>query len=292
MPSANIPGVEQQRELLSEVTSTLGHRCTDIWRPAYGPCTARRERDEVGSRLRSDGVTPWGPAQMEVVWKAAELLSTAVFEYARAAAVLMVVPFRTWAPGLEVRAAVEAASQLAWLLDPTLPDGLTRVGRYYTLRHHDAGQLEYTYNQVKPDGPLSDYGKSRAEVEAEAAILGLTPVVNKNSDIIGYQGQKPPKLHELVQEIVGDNGSYSLLSGTAHSELWALLGDYQHHSPRSEGLMAEEHSDQAEAFIPLTRACLQALFKPLDLVWMLFDRQLLRHDLASLYKKVSDLLGP
>jgi hypothetical protein len=283
--------VEQQRELLTEVCDTLAHRCTGIWRPTYGPAPARKERDEVSSRLRSDGVTPWGPAPMEVVWKGAELLSMAVFEYARGAAGLMVAPFRTWAPGLEVRAAVEAASQLAWLLDSKLTDGLTRVGRYYTLRHHDAGQLQHTYDQVKPDGPLSDYGKSRAEVEAEAAILDLTPVQNKNSEIIGYGGQEPAKLHELVREIVGDNGSYSLLSGTAHSELWALLGDYQHHPPRPHGLTPEEHPAQAETFIPLTRACLQALFRPLDHVWMLFDRPLLRHDLGSLYRKASDLLG-
>lgn len=292
MPSASIPSVEQQRELLTEVTGTLAHLSTDIWHPTYGPCPARKEREEVSSRLRSDGATAWGPTPMQVVWKASELLSTAVFEYARAAAALMTPPFRTWAPGLEVRAAVEAASQLSWLLDPKVPDGLTRVGRYYTMRLYDAGRLEHTYDQVKPDGPLSDYGKSQADIKAEAAILALTPKLNKKNDIIGYEGQEPPKISEIAREIVGDNGAYSLLSGSAHSELWALLGDYQHHPPRPGGLSAEEHAAQAESFIPLFRACLQSLFKPLDDAGAMFGRHLLQHDLNGLYKKVVALIGP
>jgi hypothetical protein len=292
MSSKPIPTVEQLRALLAEVTADLALRSVGVWRPVYGPSPARTEVDEERGRLRSDGVTLWGPAPMEVIWKASELLSAAVFEYARSAATLMTPPFRTWAPTVEVRAAVEAASQLSWLLDPKLPDGLTRIGRYYTMRHYAARQLEHTYKQVNPDGPLSDYGKSRADMEAEAATLGLTPVLNKNKDVIGYEGQQIPKLHELSEEIVGDNGAYSMLSGSSHSEIWVLLGGYQHHPPTPLGLSLQEHGAQPETFIPLVRACLQSLFKPLDHVWLMFGRHLLRDDLQRLYEKAVVLIGP
>ena len=49
-----------------------------------------------------------------------------------------------------------------------------------------------------------------ADVEAEAALLGLTPVLNKNNDAIGYEGQQAQKIEALVQEIVGGNNAYSV----------------------------------------------------------------------------------
>jgi hypothetical protein len=143
----SLPTVQAMHKLLIEVAEDIAQRSVGAWRPAFGSSPARREVATIAALTRSDGVTPWGQAPMEVVWKASELLYMAVLEHARAAAWLLVPPFRTWTPSAEVRAAVEAAAQVAWLLDPTVSDGRTRIGRYYILRLHMARQLEYTYNK-------------------------------------------------------------------------------------------------------------------------------------------------
>jgi hypothetical protein len=67
------------------------------------------------------------------------------------------------------------------------------------------------------------------------------------------------KIEDLVQEIVGGNSAYSVLSGSAHSEFWFLLGGYQGKPPSPAGVSADEHEADPESFIPLVRACLQAL---------------------------------
>jgi len=209
--------------------------------------------------MRSDGVTPWGEAPMEVVWKGSELLYVAVLEYTRAAARLMVPTFRTWAPSTEARSATEAAAQVLWLFDPKVAEGRTRIGRYYTLRLYAARQLEYTYNKVKPVGPVHEYGKPSPDIEAEAALLGLTPVLDKKNDTVGYEGQKMAKIDELVQEVVGGNSTYSVLSGSAHSEFWSMLGGYQGKPPSPHGVSADEHEADPEGYVFLARTCLQAM---------------------------------
>jgi hypothetical protein len=224
------PSVRAMHELLAEITEDVAQRSVDAWRPAFGSSSARKEAEAVSGLLRSDGATPWGTAPIEVVWKASELLYVAVLEYSRATARLMVAPFRTWAPITEVRSAVEAAARVSWLFDPGVADGQTRIGRYYTLRLHAAHQLEYTYNKVKPKEPLQEFGKTASEILADAGILGLSPVLNKHNDTIGYEGQRMGRIDDLVQEIVGGNSVYSLAlwGGTLRVLVasWRLPGWY------------------------------------------------------------------
>ncbi|HEX3779760.1 MAG TPA: hypothetical protein VHX38_08820 [Pseudonocardiaceae bacterium] len=279
-------------ELLTQVTADLAQRSVDAWRPAFGSSPGRQEATVIAGLTRSDGVTPWGTAPMEVVWKAGELLYIAVLEHARAVAQLLVPPFRTWAPSAEVRAAVEAAGQVAWLFDPAVPSSRIRIGRYYTLRLKMAQQLDYTYSKVQPGGPLSDYGMPPADVEAEAGLLGLTAVPNRNGAVIGYEGQKPQKIEDLVPLIVGHNGAYSLLSGSAHSEFWSLLGGYRGQQPSPLGITPQQHEAEPESFVPLVRACIQALFKPIDYACQMFDRGVLAADLNRIYKTVLAVMGP
>jgi hypothetical protein len=285
------PAVGELRALLTEVTADLAQRSADAWHPAYGSSQARAEADEVTGRLRSDGTTPWGSAPVEVIWKAGELLSAAVLEYARAAAALMVPPFRVWAPGAEARAAVEAAAQLTWLLDPSVSGALTRVGRYYALRLYSARRLELTYSRVGPADPLGLYGKSVDDIQSEAASLGLSRVLNRKSEAIGYEGQKFPGLDQISNEITGANGAYSVLSGSSHSELWALLSGYQDRPASPFGLSAEEHAADAESLVPVVRVCLQALFKSLDCASRVFGRGALVADLQRLHEETVAALG-
>lgn len=288
MPS---PSVASLHALLSEVTDDLAARSADAWRPTFRLSQGRREAESTATLKRSDGVTAWGQAPIQVVWKASELIYVAVLEYARAAAAIMVPPFRTWAPSTEVRAAVEAAAQISWLFDLKVPDGRTRVARYYTMRIYAARQLEYTYCKVQPKEPLHNYGMPLADVEAEAASLGLAAVLNKKNEVIGYEHQRVQKIDDLVQDIIGGNGAYSVLSGSAHSEFWSLLGGYQGQAPSPLGTSADEHESDPESFIPLVRACLQALFKPIDNACEMFDRPTLAIDLNRMYKNAVAVTG-
>jgi hypothetical protein len=260
------------QELLTEITEDFARRSVDSWRPAFGSSRGRQEADATAALMRSDGVTPWGTAPIEVVWKASELLYAATLEYTRATARVMVPPFRTWAPTTEARSAVEAAAQVLWLFDLQVPDGRTRVGRYTAMRLYAARRLEYTYDKVKPTGQLQDFGTPPADIEAQAALLGLKPVLNKNKEVIGYEGEQARKICDLVQEVVGGNNSYSVLSGAAHSEFWSLLGGYQGSPPVPTGVSPDEHEADPESFVPLVRVCLQALFKPLDNACHMFER--------------------
>jgi len=228
---------------------------------------------------------------MEVVWKATGLLYVAVLEFARASATLLVPPFRTWAPSVAVRSAVEAAAQAMWLFEPKITSGRTRIGRYYTLRRYMAGQLEYTFNKVASGGSLSDYGVPKSVVEAEAAQLNLDPVRNKKNDIIGYEGQKMERIDDLVPLIVGANGAYSVLSGSSHSEFWSLLGGYQGTGASALGVTPSEHEADPESFISLVRVCLQSLFKPIDLARHMFDRGALAKDIDRAYNMAVAVLG-
>jgi hypothetical protein len=109
MLSVSLPTVRAMHKLLIEVAEDIAQRSVDAWRPAFGSSPALREAAAIATLTCSDGVTPWGHTPLEVVWKASELRYIAVLEHARAAAWLLVPPFRTWAPGAEVRAAVEAS---------------------------------------------------------------------------------------------------------------------------------------------------------------------------------------
>lgn len=193
--------------------------------------------------------------------------------------------------GAEVRVAAEAAAQSCWLTDLSVPDGLTRVGRYYTLRLHASRQLEYTYSRVKPPFPVTDFGKTSARIESEAASLGLAPRRDKKQKVIGYENQVHPLPGRMVQDIVGGNGACSLLSGFSHAEFWSLLGGYQVDMSSPLGLSARGHEASAEDFLYLVRTSLQALFKPLDHACAMFGGNALANDLDSQHRKAIGILS-
>jgi hypothetical protein len=177
------------------------------------------------------------------------------------------------------------------LFDLQVRDGRKRVGRYAAMRLHAAHQLKYTYDKVKPAGQLQEFGTPPADIETQAALLVLTPVLNRNNDVIGYESEQAKKIDALVQDLVGGNNAYSVLSGAAHSEFWSLLGGYQGKPPTSASLSPDEHEADPESFVPLVRACLQALFKPIDRACEMFDRGALAKDLERIYQRAVEVMG-
>jgi hypothetical protein len=280
------------RSLLTEATEHLANWRHNCWRLLYGPSRARTELGQTIARTLSDGVTPWGSDPLETVWRSSQLQYLAVLEHVRAAAALLVPPFRTWSVGAEVRVAVEAAAQSCWLMDLAIPDGLTRVGRYYTTRLYASRQLEYTYKKTNPPFPISEYGKTSTDIKSEAANLGLTPRLDKKNEIIGYEREVQPKADDVVQAIIGGNGAYSLMSGFSHAEFWSLLAGYKTDMSSPLGLSSDAQEAAAEDYVYLVRTCLQSLFKPLDAAYDMFGGNALLNDLYALQMDVTRLLGP
>ena len=61
--------------------------------------------------------------------------------------------------------------------------------------------------------------------------------------------------------------------------------------PSPAGVSADEHEADPESFVPLVRACLQALFMPIDYACELFDRRALAKDLDRVYRRAVAVMG-
>lgn len=57
------------------------------------------------------------------------------------------------------------------------------------------------------------------------------------------------------------------------------------------GVSDDEHEADPESFVPLVRVCIQALFKPIDNAYEMFDRRALAKDLDWLYKRAVEVMG-
>jgi hypothetical protein len=79
--------------------------------------------------------------------------------------------------------------------------------------------------------------------------------------------------------------------GRPHSEFWSLLGGYQSGPPSPLGVSFNEHEGDPKSFVPLVRACLQALFKPIDRAAEMFDRGARASDLDRLYRIAVKVMG-
>ena len=56
-------------------------------------------------------------------------------------------------------------------------------------------------------------------------------------------------------------------------------------------MSADEHEADPEGFVPLVRACLQALFKPIDYTCEMVDRGALAKDLDRVYRRAVAVMG-
>jgi hypothetical protein len=289
MPLRPAPSAEDLQRLLLEVTDDLACRSQDIWRPTFDS-VGDKEADLAAAELRSDGTTLWGPGPSQVVWATSELLYVAVLEHARAVVPLLSPPFRVWASCVQTRATLEAATQIYWLLDPAVTDGRMRVGRLYTLRLASSKELKKAHAKVQPPGPITDYGKPPADIEAEASVLGLTPVPTNNGAVIGYEGQRALGYAARVEDMLGEGATYSVLSGAAHAEIWSLLSGSQGKLPSPFGLSDAEHAAEVEDLAPNVMQCLRALIDPLDRVCQLFDRRAVARHLHKLTKRIHGVL--
>jgi hypothetical protein len=129
-------------------------------------------------------------------------------------------PVQTMAPWTCVRAIIESGALASWLLDPGI-DVRIRVQRSFAFRYEGLAQ------QVKfgrASGTDQDTTKAieRISVVEDAALkLGFPQIQNRRGKRIGI-AQQMPSTTQLVDEVLGEEATYRLLSAIAHAHHWAL----------------------------------------------------------------------
>ena len=143
---------------------------------------------------------------------------------------------------------------------------------------------------MQPPEPIIDFGKPPVDIEAEAAILALTPVLTSKGALVGYEGQRPLGYTVRVKNMLDEGATYSILSGAAHAEIWWLLSGSQGTAPSPHGLPATKRAE-VDDLAPNVMQCLRALIDPLDRACQLFDRRAVARHVKKLTTKANMMLG-
>jgi hypothetical protein len=126
-------------------------------------------------------------------------------------------PAQSIAPWTCTRALIESAALAAWLLDPSL-DIRTRVQRSFAFRYEGLSQQVKFAHAARINADLA----SRIDqVEGVALGLGFSRVENQRRERIGI-AQQMPSITNLVNQTLGEEETYRLLSAVAHAHPWAL----------------------------------------------------------------------
>ena len=137
----------------------------------------------------------------------------------------------TLALDAQARAALEAAAQAWWLLEPRV-GGRTRVARLYVLRRSSAGRLEQTARNMGLPA-AAGYGAQAQELDDfYQGELGLTPMLSPKGNWTGCENQLPftytTRVKAFMEQIGQDPaaGPYAYYCGASHAELWRIQYSY------------------------------------------------------------------
>ena len=134
------------RAYLGKLLDTVRRRIPTAWTPAWRS-DAEDEIKATSRLLRTDG-SPWGESPLSTVFPVSGMLIDTVIQNANAVHVLLESrATSTLALDAQARAALEAATQAWWLLEPRL-GGHARVARLYVLRRSSAARLEQTAQKM------------------------------------------------------------------------------------------------------------------------------------------------
>jgi hypothetical protein len=222
--------VHRMHTALGKLLSTVRRRIPAAWTPAWHSDAA----DEVKATsrlLRADG-TPWGESPMSTVFPVSGMLIDTVIQNADAIHVLLESrATSTLALDAQARAALEAAAQAWWLLEPRL-GGRARVARLYVLRRSSAGRLEQAAQKMGLP-TAAGYGALVQELDdLYQGKLGLTPMFSSKGNWVGCEKQEPfdytTRVKAFMEQIGQDpaTGPYAYYSGAPHAELWRIQYSY------------------------------------------------------------------
>lgn len=223
---------------LTQLLGAVRRRIPSDWTPTW-----RSEgEDEVKatSRLpRTDG-SPWGESPLSTVFPVSAMLIDTVIQNVDAIHMLLESrPTSTLALDAQARAALEAAAQAWWLLEPRL-GGRARVARLYVLRRSSAARLEQTAQKMELP-PASGYGALVQDLDdLYQGEFGLAPMLSQKGNWIGCENQKAfdytTRVKAFMEQIGQDPaaGPYAYYCGASHAELWRIEHSYDE-VQRSDG---------------------------------------------------------
>lgn len=176
----------------------------------------------------------------------AELAIVVAADHMRALERELTNPVMTFAPWTTARGILEAAAVAMWLLGDV--DLNTRVARSLSLSlRHLKDEETYVCDAHRRDpnnaGFIAAIPDTRARfehLEKRAASLSVPPKRDKRGRLIGF-GEGMPSTTDLVDNELGEGGTYRLLSAIAHGRTWANLALGLRHIEQAGEPAVEQH---------------------------------------------------
>jgi hypothetical protein len=224
---------------------------------------------EIANAETSADGAPWGDRPVRTAYACAQMATKLTVEFSRCAALL--IRADRPAPGIETvaRSALEAGSVAWWLLAP----GLTarqRVCRLHLLRRNNARELEKSAEETGQSAGLPGR-ETVAGIEAECRDLGLSRFTQGGDRLEGEVRPRYTARVKAMTDELGNQGAYSIYSGSAHAELtglWRLLAQTGATLPDRLPLYgAAPHPELTRAAAGST---LKALMGPVERIAILF----------------------
>lgn len=222
--------VYRMHAALGKLLGTVRGRIPAAWTPAWRS-DAEDEVKATSRLLRTDG-GPWGESPLSTVFPIAGMLIDTVIQNADAIHVLLESrATSTLALDAQARAALEAAAQAWWLLEPGV-GGRARVARLYVLRRSSACRLEQAAQKMGLPTTVG-YGALVQELDdLYQGELGLTPTLSPKGNWTGCESQMAfdytARVKAFMEQIGQDPaaGPYAYYCGASHAELWRIQHSY------------------------------------------------------------------
>jgi hypothetical protein len=223
----------------------------------------------TNTEVRLDG-KPWGDRPVRTAYQYAQMATKLAAEFSRCAALL--IGAGRPAPGIETetRSALEAGSVAWWMLEP----GLTarqRVCRMQLLRRNSAREFARSIAEVGED-PTVAGGETVATIEAECHALGLASFVQGGDELEGQVRLRYTKRVQALTDELGNQGAYSIYSGSAHAELagiWRLFAQTGATLPGRQPIYSP--AVNPEASYAAADSALKAMMGPVERIAGLFE---------------------
>ncbi len=234
---------------VAEIKNFLSRTCDDVlswlpgtgWRPAW---QSEAAGDLSNSEVRADG-SAWGDVPVQTAYAAAAIFLLTATDCLRAMADSVNVLTTTYTSGVLARAVMEPGAQAWWLLEGGI-GARRRVIRSVLIRACSARWLGKAVTAADPAGKPSDYGEDQATVQAYATALGLSYTCNSKKT--ECEGELLPGYTNRATEFekaVGVGAAYSIYSGAAHAELYAVMQGWRNAGPpHPPGTLLERWPDR------------------------------------------------
>jgi hypothetical protein len=234
---------------VAEIKNFLSRTCDDLlswlpgtgWQPAW---QSEASRELSNSEIRADG-TAWGDVPVRTAYAAASVFLLTAADCLRTMEASVNVLTTTYTSSVLARAVMEPGAQAWWLLEGGI-GARRRVIRSILIRASSARWLEKSVNSAHPAGKPSDYGEDQARVTAYAKSLGLSYTCNnKKAECEGESLPGYTARATKFEKAVGVSAAYSVYSGAAHAELYAVMQGWRDVGPpHPAGTLLERWPDR------------------------------------------------